>query len=95
MNQKQALLKVVNSDKFLEMSFTTQVLFFRCVNEADEEGIVNCVRALKRLVGASDCNIQELEDKQFILPIKPKEPNGDIDEYIVPVMSKVFPKEGE
>ena len=95
MNQKQALLKVINSDKFLEMSFTTPVLFFRCVNEADEEGIVNCVRALKRLVGASDCNIQELEDKQFILPIKPKEPNGDIDEYIVPVMSKVFPKEGE
>lgn len=95
MNQHEALLKVINSDKFLEMRFTTQLLFFRCVSEVDDDGKINCVKALKRLIGASDGDIQELVDERLIIPVSPRIPDNDVSEYIVPVMSKAFSEEGE
>lgn len=58
---------VIDSDLFLDMPATTQVLYFHLAMRADDDGFVNNPKKIMRIVGAKDDDMKLLIAKQFIL----------------------------
>lgn len=58
---------VVQSDAFLEMSASTQALYFQLGMRADDDGFVN-PRMVMRLLGSNDDELKILIHKRFVLP---------------------------
>ena len=57
---------VIDSDLFLEMPATTQMLYFHLAMRADDDGFVGNPKRIMRMVGASDDDMKILLAKQFI-----------------------------
>lgn len=60
---------VVNSDNFLNMSCTARCLYFHLGLVADDDGILNSVMSIIRLVQASFDDMKLLIDKSYVLPL--------------------------
>ena len=58
---------VIDSDLFLDMPPTTQMLYFHLAMRADDDGFINNPRRIQRMIGASDDDMKILIAKQFIL----------------------------
>lgn len=58
---------VIDSDLFLDMPPTTQMLYFHLAMRADDDGFINNPRCIQRMIGASDDDMRILIAKQFIL----------------------------
>jgi len=58
---------IIDSDAFLDMPLSTQALYFHLSMRADDEGFVNNVKKIMRMVGASQDEINVLIGKRFIL----------------------------
>ena len=58
---------VIDSDLFLDMPPTTQMLYFHLAMRADDDGFINNPRRIQRMIGASDDDMRILIAKQFIL----------------------------
>ena len=58
---------VIDSDVFLDMPPTTQMLYFHLAMRADDDGFINNPRRIQRMIGASDDDMRILIAKQFIL----------------------------
>ena len=58
---------VIDSDLFLEMPATTQVLYFHLAMRADDDGFVGNPKRIMRMVGASEDDMKILLAKLFIL----------------------------
>ena len=58
---------ITESDAFLDLSFSTQALYFHLSMSADDEGFINNTRRVIRVCGASDEDLQTLVDKSFII----------------------------
>ena len=58
---------VIDSDLFLEMPATTQMLYFHLAMRADDDGFVGNPKRIMRMVGASEDDMKVLLAKQFIL----------------------------
>ena len=54
-------------DQFREMNLTAQALYFHLGLKADDDGFVDCARSLMRSIGASDEDMQQLEELGFII----------------------------
>ena len=58
---------VIDSDLFLEMPATTQMLYFHLAMRADDDGFVGNPKRIMRMVGASEDDLRVLIGKQFVV----------------------------
>lgn len=59
--------KIIESDAFLDMPATSQVLYFHLNMAADDDGFVNNPKKIQRMVGSSDDDMKILIAKKFII----------------------------
>ena len=58
--------KVVDCDVFLDMPLSTQCLYFHLALRADDDGFVNKVKRIMRMIGSSDDDLRILIAKDFV-----------------------------
>lgn len=69
MAEKRMFAKtIIDSDMFLDMSLSTQALYFHLAMRADDDGFINNPKRIQRMIGASDDEMKILIAKQYILP---------------------------
>ena len=61
---------IIDSDSFLEMSLSTQALYFHLAMRADDDGFVNNPKRIQRMIGSNDDEMKILIAKQYILPFE-------------------------
>lgn len=61
-------MDIIDTDMFLEMSSTTQLLYFHLSMRADDDGLISSPKRIIRLIGASDDDLRILFSKQFVIP---------------------------
>ena len=59
--------KIIESDAFLDIPATAQMLYFHICMNADDDGFVNNQRKIIRMCGASDDDLKVLIDNRFLL----------------------------
>lgn len=59
--------KITESDAFLDMPSSTQMLYFHLSMNADDDGFVNNPKKIQRMCGASDDDFKLLVLKSFVL----------------------------
>ena len=59
---------IIDSDLFLDMSLSTQSLYFHLSMRADDEGFINNPKKIQRMIGAGDDELKILIAKSFIIP---------------------------
>ena len=59
--------KITESDAFLDMPSSTQMLYFHLSMNADDDGFVNNPKKIQRMCGASDDDFKLLVAKSFII----------------------------
>ena len=59
---------IIDSDAFLDMPMTAQVLYFHLSMRADDDGFVNNPKKIQRMIGASGDDFRILVSKQFVIP---------------------------
>lgn len=59
---------IIDSDAFLDMPPSSQVLYFHLAMRADDDGFINNPKTIMRIVGAKDDDIKLLIAKKFIIP---------------------------
>ena len=60
-------LQIVDTDAFLDMPISSQLLYFHLTMRADDEGFVGNPKKIMRLIGVQDDDIKILIGKRFIL----------------------------
>jgi hypothetical protein len=60
-------LKIVDTDAFLDMPPSSQLLYFQLSMRADDEGFVGNPRRIMRMIGSGDDDLKILLVKRFIL----------------------------
>lgn len=61
---------IIDSDAFLDMPVTSQLLYFHLAMRADDDGFINKPKSIMRMVGASQGDIEMLITKKFIIPFE-------------------------
>lgn len=61
---------IIDSDAFLDMSLTTQALYFHLSMRADDDGFINNPRKIQRMIGAAEDDLKILIAKNFIIPFE-------------------------
>ncbi len=61
-------LKVVDTDIFLEMPASSQLLYLHLLIRADDDGFVSNPKKIMRIIGANEDDLKVLITKQFIIP---------------------------
>jgi hypothetical protein len=59
---------IIDSDAFLEMPITAQLLYFHLSMRGDDDGFINKPKAIMRLCGAKDDDLKILFAKKFVIP---------------------------
>jgi len=71
MAEKRMFAKhIIDSDMFLDLSATAQNLYFHLAMRADDDGFINSVKKIMRVVGAQQNDIELLIYKSFIIPLE-------------------------
>lgn len=60
--------KITESDAFLDMPSSTQLLYFHLSMNADDDGFVDKPKTIMRMIGVKDDDIKLLVAKSFIIP---------------------------
>ena len=63
-------LKIIDTDKFLEMPKSSQLLYFHLSMRADDDGFVNNPKKIQKIVGCGDDDFKVLYGKQFVIPFE-------------------------
>ena len=61
---------IIKSDQFLDMPATTQCLYFHLLLEADDDGFINALKSIMRVIGAKDDDMRVLQAKGYIIPFE-------------------------
>lgn len=61
---------IIDSDAFLDMPLSTQVLYFHLSMRADDDGFINNPKKIQRMVGCADDDLKLLIAKNFIIPFE-------------------------
>lgn len=61
---------IIDSDLFLDMPMSTQLLYFHLSMRADDDGFINNPKKIQRMVGCSEDDLKMLIMKQFIIPFE-------------------------
>jgi hypothetical protein len=68
MAEKRSLSKkVIDSDRFLDMSLQAQALYFHMSMRADDWGFINCSKKIQRMVCATKQHLEELINNEYII----------------------------
>lgn len=60
-------LQIVDTDAFLDMPISTQLLYFHLAMRADDEGFVSSPKRIMKVVGAGEDDLKVLVAKKFII----------------------------
>ena len=60
-------LQIVDTDAFLDMPLSSQLLYFHLTMRADDEGFIGNPKKIMRLIGVQDDDMKILLAKRFIL----------------------------
>lgn len=60
-------LKIVDSDAFMDMSQTAQLLYFHLSMRADDDGFIGNPKKIMRMIGSGDDDMRVLLAKRFLL----------------------------
>lgn len=66
-NRRMFSLQIVDTDAFLEMPVSSQLLYFHLVMRADDEGFVGSPRRIMKTIGVQDDDLKVLIAKRFVL----------------------------
>jgi len=66
-NRRMFSLKIVDTDAFLEMPQSSQLLYFHLAMRADDDGFVANPKKVMRMIGSQDDDFKVLLAKRFIL----------------------------
>ena len=69
-NRRMFSLSVVDTDKFLEMPATTQLLYFHLGMRADDDGFVSSPRKVLSFTNCTNDDMKVLISKGFIIPFE-------------------------
>jgi hypothetical protein len=61
---------IIDSDAFLDMPQSTQLLYFQLAMRADDDGFINNPRSILRNIGCKDDDLSILAAKKFIIPFE-------------------------
>ena len=61
---------IIDSDAFLDMPHSTQLLYFHLSMRADDDGFINNPKKIQRMVGCGDDDLRILIAKNFIIPFE-------------------------
>ena len=61
---------IIDSDMFLDMSLSTQALYFHLIMRDDDDGFVNNPKKIQRMIGCGDDELKMLVAKKFIIPFE-------------------------
>jgi hypothetical protein len=61
---------IIDSDAFLDMPVTAQLLYFHLAMRADDDGFVNKPKSIMRMTGCKDDDINLLFLKKFLIPFE-------------------------
>lgn len=61
---------IIDSDAFLDMPSSSQLLYFHLGMRADDDGFVNSPKKIMRVVGCSDDDMKLLIAKKFVIPFE-------------------------
>lgn len=61
-------MRITDSDSFTEMPLSAQCLYFHLAMHADDDGFVNGVKRIRRMIGASEDDLKLLLGKGFVIP---------------------------
>ena len=61
---------IIDSDAFLDMPVTAQLLYFHLAMRADDDGFVNKPKTIMRMTGCKDDDINLLFFKKFLIPFE-------------------------
>lgn len=69
-NRRMFSKQIVQTDAFMEMPHSSQLLYFHLAMEADDDGFVSNPKRVMKLVGSQEDDYKVLIAKRFILPFK-------------------------
>lgn len=61
---------IIDSDAFLDMPSTTQLLYFHLAMRADDDGFINSPKSIMRVCAGKDDDLKILISKKFIIPFE-------------------------
>jgi hypothetical protein len=61
---------IIDSDAFLDMPQSTQLLYFHLSMRADDDGFINKPKSIMREVGCKDDDLKILASKKFLIPFE-------------------------
>ena len=61
---------IIDSDAFLDMPITSQLLYFHLSMRADDDGFVNKPKSIMRMIGCKDDDLLLLFSKKFLIPFE-------------------------
>ena len=61
---------IIDSDAFLDMPHSSQLLYFHLSMRADDDGFINNPKKIQRMVGSGDDDLRLLIAKNFIIPFE-------------------------
>lgn len=71
MAQRRMFAKtIIDSDAFLDMPHSTQLLYFHLAMRADDDGFINNPKNIMRMIGCKDDDLKILLTKKFLLPFE-------------------------
>lgn len=60
-------MDIVDSDAFLTLPASSQLLYFHLGMRADDDGFIGNARSIQRMIGAADGDMKVLFEKRFLL----------------------------
>ena len=67
-NRRMFSLDIVDTDKFLEMPATTQLLYFHLGMRADDDGFVSSPKKIAKMMRCNDDDLKLLIAKAYLIP---------------------------
>lgn len=67
-NRRMFSLDIVDTDKFLEMPATTQLLYFHLGMRADDDGFVSSPKKIAKMMRCNDDDLKLLVAKAYLIP---------------------------
>lgn len=61
---------IIDSDAFLDMPMSAQLLYFHLSMRADDDGFINNPKKIQRVIGCADDDARILVSKKFIIPFE-------------------------
>ena len=61
---------IIDSDAFLDMPMSAQLLYFHLAMRADDDGFINKPKSIMRMTGCKDDDIKLLFAKKFLIPFE-------------------------